>query len=383
MFIRMKDPVNMFEVLLEELSNNTNWAGFDKESYNILKKFRISLMDHDEPEKKDRLSVAQILQMSRERMDRDTRYKMFQLDRAEVLQRKRKKLQKWSQKKKKKTKKDIPASSLPEEAPKERRNSNSSVDSDYQRDSTVHGIREFCVIDKETNTDECKESDMVKNPFQREGISLSDKFAMGRDRFINKRRTSSRSSSVSSTCSFEDEGSSIDCVNSLHKSRYSLSNEVSTVPTKDLSGLTIDVESRDLNIGTRKMSLMSISSEDCRSESSENLSVKDRVMQTYRTSLSYKQDTFEKSNLSRSGSSQSLNKGQASKKKFSKNKNSVLHRSESTQSLNLQQNKPFTRKYLDGGYQSAFGSRDPVEDLTRSMSFLPSFFRKKSESDGD
>lgn len=377
MFIRMRDPVNMFEVLLEELSNNTNWADFDKESFNILKKFRISLMDYDTPEKKDRLSVARIFQMSREQMDKDTTY------RERTIEKKRKKPRKWFQKKKKKTEGDTPSSSLPEETPKERRNSNSSVDSDYQRDVNVHGIRDLCLMDTQSNTDEYKESDMLKDPFKREGTGMFNKFSMGRDRYIKERRISSRCSSVSSTSSFEDDGRPIGRENSFHKSRYPLSNDVSTVPTKDFSDLTIDVESRDLNIGTRKMSLMSISNKDCRSESSENLSVRDRVIRTYRTSLSYKQETLESTNLKKSESSQSLNKGQTKNKGFSKNKNSNLHRSESTQSLNRQQVKPFTNKYLEGRYQSAFGPRDSVEDITRSMSFLPSFVRKKSESDAD
>lgn len=388
----MKDPVNMFEVLLEELSNNTNWADFDKENYNILKKFRISLMDHDSPEKKDRLSVMQILQMSRERIDSDNRYR-------ERPQQKRKRPYKWFQKRKKKTK-DTPSSSLPERVLKDSqdsslpkgtskvrsnsRSSNSSVDSDYQRDSIVHGVRELCLMDDtQSNTEECKESDMLKNPFERERTGMFNKFSMGRDRYIKERRTSSRCSSVSSLCSFEDEVIPIGRESSSHKSRYSLSNDVSTVPTKDFSGLTIDVEARDLNIGTRKMSLMSISNDDCSIESSQNLSVQDRVKQTYRTSLSYKHDTFEKENLNRSDSSQSLNKGQAKKKEYSKNRNSNLRRSESTQSLNRHQIKPFTTKYLEGGYQSAFSPKDPVEELTRSMSFLPSFVRKKSESDAD
>lgn len=313
MFIRMRDPVNMFEVLLEELSNNTNWKDFDKESYTILKKFRISLMDYDTPEKKDRLSVARILQMSVERMDKDTR---FREDIAE--KKRRKKPRKWFQKKKKKTEKDTTSGPLPGETPNERsnrRNSNSSVDSDYQRDRIVHEIREISLMDKQSNADECKEGDMLKDPFRRQGSGLSNKFSMGRDRYIKERRISSSCSSVSSVCSLENKGSPTGCENSFHTSRFSQSNDVSTVPTKDLSGLTIDPVSIDLNIGTRKMSLMSISNEDCRQESFENLSVKDRVIQTYRTSLSYKQDTLEKANLNRSDSSQSLNTGQAKKKK--------------------------------------------------------------------
>lgn len=379
MFIRMRDPVNMFEVLLEELSNNTNWKDFDKESFTILKKFRISLMDYDTPEKKDRLSVARILQMSIERTDKDTR---FREDIAE--KKRRKKPRKWFQKKKKKTEQDTPSGSLPEETPKERsnrRNSNSSVDSDYERDRTVHEIREFSLMDKQSNADECKDGDMLKDPFQRQGSGMSNKFSMGRDRYIKERRISSSCSSVSSACSLENKGGPIGGENSLHTLRFSQSNDVSTVPTQDMSGLTIDPVSRDLNIGTRKMSLMSISNEDCRQESSENLSVKDRVIQTYRTSLSYKQDTLEKANLNRSDSSQSLNTGQAKKKKKGSSKNSKLFKSESTQSLNRQQIKPFTSKYLEGRYQSAFGPKDSVEDITRSMTFLPSFLHKSSNTD--
>lgn len=375
MFIRMRDPVNMFEVLLEELSNNTNWKDFDKESLTILKKFRISLMDYDTLEKKDRLSVARILQMSKERTDKDTR---FREDIAE--KKRRKKPRKWFQKKKKKTEQDTPSGSLPEETPKEgsnRRNSNSSVDSDYQRDRTVLEIREMSLMDEQSNADECKEGDMLMDPFQRQGSGMSNKFSMGRDRYIKERRISSSCSSVSSACSFENKGNPIGRENSLHTLQFSQSNDVSTVPTQDLSGLTIDPVSRDLNIGTRKMSLMSISSDDCRHESSENLSVKDRVIQTYRTSLSYKQDTLEKANLNRSDSSQSLNTGQAKKKKKKgSSKKNELFRSESTQSLNRQQIKPFTSKYLEGRYQSAFGPKDSVEDITRSMTFLPSFLHK-------
>lgn len=392
----------MIDVLLEELSKNTDWKSFDKENLQILKKFRISLMKHDVQTDKHRLSVQEILQMSRERTWKDARYREMC-----ATQKRKKKPFKWNQKKKKKTSdQDEQSSSLSKETPKDSKNSCSlskgtnhkrsnsrdscsSVDSDYERDKRIHGTREFCLGDLPSNTNIFNKSDILKNPFEREGEgpSMSHKFSMAGDRYIKEGRVRSRCSSVSSIHSFDSDvgDSPVGCESSLLKSVSSQSNNSPTVLTKGLSSLSInsseDEVSKDVHIGTRKMSLMSITSNESLSQSFESLSVQERVKQTYRTSLSYKKNPYGNTNLSRSDSTQSLNKGQAKQKRSAKNSN--LQRSGSTQSLNHQQINPFTSKYLEGGFKSAFSSRDSVEEITRSMSFLPSFVRKNSESEAD
>uniref|UniRef100_A0A1B6IBQ9 Uncharacterized protein n=1 Tax=Homalodisca liturata TaxID=320908 RepID=A0A1B6IBQ9_9HEMI len=99
----------------------------------------------------------------------------------------------------------------------------------------------------------------------------------------------------------------------------------------------------------------------------------ERVKQSYRM-LGYKSNSTQQ-NVNKIGN---LNK-QGNKKEDFSTKKPKINRSDSTQSLNIQQSDHKSR--LLEGYKPAFYSRDSSVESTRSSLFMPSFASKTSEGD--
>ncbi|KAG8315097.1 hypothetical protein J6590_077779 [Homalodisca vitripennis] len=409
MFFPMKHPVNMFEVLLEELEKNTEWRSFSPEDTKVLKRFLIKYRSFSTSAPEERLNVTKILEMSRicskdferkrkrrKEQDKPKRSNKWRGTKKGKYQNKNENKQSAGQKNfsrettqqwKTSTETDFTRASHSKEKNfncRERTSSISSVDSDYCRDTIRLGPRNLF-------------SWHCENTQVKSDHSGQDARSLGATNFSKSRPNSS--------CSSHSRDSSICSISSNESmGHYKYSQETSK--QKNLSvgegnklGLTVEnlkkFESQNADGLERQMSAMSVSSigSDHGNElerfdykntsdlgrrmrvlsissagSDKNsglttLSVMERVKQSYRM-LGYKSNSTQ----------QNVNK----KEDFS-TKKPKINRSDSTQSLNIQQSDHKSR--LLEGYKPAFYSRDSSVESTRSSLFMPSFASKTSEGD--
>lgn len=416
LFLRLKNPVNMFQVLINELAaEKTDWLSFSPEERKVLKDVRIKLMDYKPPEgATGPTTVEEVLKKAEEHM----------LPRKRKHKRKQKSGKKWCGQKKSvakaKVKKDFcngeklnPKFINNSRSPvSENRNLNtqnnhkrysisscSSVDSSYLRDSTTFGPRASCLQTSNENLYGAQSDRTLDQTFSRESRDLNGKRYQENRKFSRDLSYSSRSSINSFHSDFvcrpeklndwipspakSTEGSLLtaDNVNKFDQSydksirslsQLSLTDSLHNVvqsPANSTEGsrLTADnvkkfEQSYDNSI--RRLSMLSISDVSVGSQESIcTLSVMDRVKQSYAM-------------LGRNNERQSNAK---------KNKNFG-----STQSLNLQKSDDCKRnlgssgslnRFEDSNLKRRLNSRDSSVESTRSFSFMPSFAKKKSESD--
>uniref|UniRef100_A0A1B6MKH9 Uncharacterized protein n=1 Tax=Graphocephala atropunctata TaxID=36148 RepID=A0A1B6MKH9_9HEMI len=437
LFFPLKKPVNMFDVILEELKKNTDMESFSLEEKKVLRSFMIiNRVRLNNPAEQEILDVQKVIEMSR-------CYSSGIVKRSRKRQKmmmKPRKAKKWRGKKQKggkekeenvnkKESQNKSKSGLPLDetgwqsngrrdsakrsygqqqhlSSRERTNSVSSVDSDYCRDNRNRGQKDlFSEHCNKNDQDACASSSAAKHSPSRS-------------------RMSSPSSSYSrdlSVCSISSTESAMSVVG--HHSRYF--QEVSAQKnSKDEEenklGLTVEnlkrfdsnhtddlgrrlsvmsissagsenklgvvgqnldgFDSKYTNDLGRRMRQMSISSaESDQSSKSRTERIMMKVKQSYGM-LGYKNnDESICKNSQKNGSTQSLNQQIANKKGVS-NRKQPFQRSESTQSLNIQHTN--FKPPIQEGYKPAFGSRELSGGSTRSSLFMPTF-SKKSETDSE
>ncbi|XP_054261914.1 uncharacterized protein LOC128985941 isoform X2 [Macrosteles quadrilineatus] len=462
LFLRLKNPVNMFQILINELAaEKTDWRSFSPEERKVLKDVRIKLMDYKPPEgATGPTTVEEVLKKAEEHM----------LPRKRKQKRKQKSGKKWCGKKKSvakaKVKKDFcdgeklnPKFINNSRSPvSENRNLNtqnnhkrysisscSSVDSSYLRDSTTFGPRASCLQTSNENLYGAQSERTLDQKFSRESGDLNGKRYYENRKFSRDLSNSSRSSINSVHSGFvcrpeklnnwipspakSTEGSLLtaDNVNkfeqSYDKSIRSLSqlsltdslyNEVQTPNSTEGSLLTADDVNKfekACDNSIRRLSQLSLTdslhneAQSAANSTEESLLTADNVT---KFEQSYGNSIRRLSMLSISdvsvGSQDSISTlsvmdrvkqsyamlGRNNERQSNAKKNKNFNKFGSTQSLNLQKSDDCKRnlgssgslnKFEDSNLKRRLNSRDSSVESTRSFSFMPSFAKKKSESD--
>uniref|UniRef100_A0A1B6F7Y5 Uncharacterized protein n=1 Tax=Cuerna arida TaxID=1464854 RepID=A0A1B6F7Y5_9HEMI len=433
MFFPLKEPVNMLEVLMEELEKHTEWRSFSPQDAKVLKTFLIKNRSLTTSAHEERLNVTKILEISRNCINRYETKSKKRIKRQNQPKNPKKwrgkgkgRGQKTNNKKqesvgqnnfsresaqlagkqwKTNTETDFARASHSKEKSlncRERTSSVSSVDSDYCRDNMNLGPRSLFF-------NHCKNTQLESDQGGQNASNLAA------TKFFNKSRASSSCSShsrdshicsISSNESLDDTGHRY--LQEASKQKYLSGGEENKLGltvenlkkfdsqnTNDLrrqiSAMSIssigsdhDSESKKCHMERldfmntselgRRMSILSISSAGSdKISDSKSLSVMERVKQSYRM-LGHKRNSIQQ-NVNKTGN---LNNQQNKKNDFATNKPKI-HRSDSTQSLNIQQSDHKSRLLV--GYRPAFHSRDSSVESSRSLLFMPSFGSKTSESD--